>query len=100
MGLLTFFLLSYYPFKRRAGSVMVFFMLGYGIHRFLNEMLRTDNDPVALGMTLSQNISLIVIAAGVVLGLIVWKKGPSMPAPASLSSGDSSGIAFPGVTGA
>lgn len=74
MVLLVFFLLSYYPFKRRDGELMVFLMLGYGVHRFLNEMLRTDTDPVAFGLTLSQNISLGVLAFGVVLGVLVWRR--------------------------
>ncbi len=69
MLLVFFLLLAYYPFRRQPGSVMVLFMLCYGVHRFLNEMLRTDTDPVALNMTLSQNISVLVLAAGVVLGL-------------------------------
>ena len=76
MVLLLFFMLSYYPLKRYDGSVMVFFMLGYGVHRFLNEMLRTDTDPVAFNMTLSQNISIVVLIAGLVLGAIVWRRGP------------------------
>jgi phosphatidylglycerol---prolipoprotein diacylglyceryl transferase len=84
MVLLAFFLLSYYPFKRHDGSLMVLFMLGYAVHRFLNEMLRTDTDPVAFNMTLSQNISILVLIAGVVLGIVVWTrsqpKGPACPA--------------------
>lgn len=86
MLLLVFFLLAYYPFKCHDGSVMVLFMLGYGVHRFLNEMLRTDTDPVAFGMTLSQNISILVIAAGVVLGLIVLSKGPGGPVGTTATS--------------
>ncbi len=76
MVLLLFFLLSYYPLKRYDGSVMVFFMLGYGVHRFLNEMLRTDTEPVAFNMTLSQNISIVVLIAALILGVIVWRRGP------------------------
>jgi phosphatidylglycerol:prolipoprotein diacylglycerol transferase len=84
MILLTFLLLAYYPFKRHDGSLMVLFMLGYAVHRFLNEMLRTDTDPVAFNMTLSQNISILVLAAGILLGIVVWSrpppKGPETPA--------------------
>jgi phosphatidylglycerol:prolipoprotein diacylglycerol transferase len=74
--LLLFFLLSYYPFKTRDGMVMALFMLGYGVHRFLNEMLRTDTEIVALGMTFSQNISLFVIAAALVLALLARPRVP------------------------
>jgi phosphatidylglycerol---prolipoprotein diacylglyceryl transferase len=67
MILLLFFLLSYYPFKKSDGSVMVLFMIGYGVHRFLNVMLRTDTDPVAFNMTLSQNISILVLIGAVAI---------------------------------
>lgn len=92
-ALLLFFLLSYYPYKKRDGSVMVFFMIGYGTHRFLNEMLRKDTDPVGFGMTLSQNISILVLLAAAVLAYFVWRRksepppmpGGTMPrTPASL----------------
>ncbi len=76
MALLLFFLLSYYPYKKYDGSVMVFFMYGYGMHRFLNEMLRTDTEKVAFDMTLSQNVSLIVLLAATVLAVAVWRRGP------------------------
>lgn len=74
MCLLLFFLLSYHPFKRHDGELLVFLMFGYGVHRFLNEMLRTDTDPVAFGLTLSQNISIGILAVGVVLAVMVWRR--------------------------
>ena len=76
MCLLLFFLLSYYPYKRRDGEVLVLLMLGYGVHRFLNEMLRTDTEPVAFGLTLSQNVSIAVLAAALVLAYVVWCRPP------------------------
>jgi phosphatidylglycerol---prolipoprotein diacylglyceryl transferase len=74
---LLFFLLSYYPYKTRDGALLVLFMLGYGVHRFLNEMLRTDNKITVTGLTLSQNISIAVLAGAVVLAFFVWRR----PAP-------------------
>jgi prolipoprotein diacylglyceryltransferase len=74
MGLLFFVLLAYYPLRRRDGELMVLFMLSYAVHRFFNEMLRTDTDPVAFGMTLSQNVSVLVFAGGLLLGWILWRK--------------------------
>jgi phosphatidylglycerol:prolipoprotein diacylglycerol transferase len=74
MALLLFLLLSYYPFKTHDGAVMVLFMLGYGVHRFVNEMLRTDTEIVAFGMTLSQNISVVVLLAAAVLAILVWRR--------------------------
>jgi phosphatidylglycerol:prolipoprotein diacylglycerol transferase len=72
--------LSYYPFKRRDGSVMVLFMVGYAVHRFLNEMLRTDTEKVAFNMTLSQNISIVVLIAAAILAVAVWRRGPRIEA--------------------
>jgi phosphatidylglycerol:prolipoprotein diacylglycerol transferase len=74
MALLCLLMLAYMPFRRRDGEVMVLFMLCYAVHRFLNEMLRTDTDKVAFDMTLSQNISILVFASGLVLALILWRR--------------------------
>lgn len=85
-GLLFFVLLFYFPMRRHDGAVMVLFMLGYAVHRFLNEMLRTDTDPVAFGLTLSQNVSVLVLAAAVLLGLWVRVRPirPSGPQPKAM----------------
>jgi len=74
MCLLLFFLLSYHPFRKHDGELMVLLMLCYGVHRFLNEMLRTDTDPVAFGLTLSQNISIVILIVGAILGVVVWRR--------------------------
>jgi phosphatidylglycerol---prolipoprotein diacylglyceryl transferase len=83
MVLLMFFLLSYYPFKTRDGSVMVFLMVGYAVHRFLNEMLRVDNDVVALGMTFSQLVSILVLVAAGILAYFVWRPGSAVATPSN-----------------
>jgi phosphatidylglycerol---prolipoprotein diacylglyceryl transferase len=72
MALLFLLLMAYLPFRRHDGEAMVLFMLGYAVHRFLNECLRDDTKPVAFGMTLSQNVSVVVFAAGILLGLWIW----------------------------
>jgi phosphatidylglycerol:prolipoprotein diacylglycerol transferase len=83
--LLLFLLLTaYFPFRRREGEVMILFMLGYSVHRFLNEMLRNDTDPVAFGMTLSQNGSILVYAAALVLAYWLWRS-PQRLAPPHLA---------------
>jgi len=79
MVLLMFVLLAYFPLRRYEGSVMVAWMYAYGVHRFLNEMLRTDTDPVAFGMTLSQNISIVILICATVLLLIVRSRPPIGP---------------------
>ena len=73
MILLVFFLASIFPYNRVDGLLMVLFMVGYAVHRFLNEMLRTDTDPVALGMTLSQNISILLMIGAAIYGVAVWR---------------------------
>jgi phosphatidylglycerol:prolipoprotein diacylglycerol transferase len=74
MALLVAVLLFYYPLKKYDGSVLVLFMIGYAVHRFLNEMLRTE--PVeAFGMTLSENLSIVVLAAAFVLMFLARRQG-------------------------
>jgi phosphatidylglycerol---prolipoprotein diacylglyceryl transferase len=73
MILLVFLLVSIHPFNKVDGLLMVIFMVGYAVHRFLNESLRNDTDPVAFGMTLSQNISILLLTGAAVLGFFVWR---------------------------
>jgi phosphatidylglycerol:prolipoprotein diacylglycerol transferase len=80
-ALLLFFLLSYYPYKQRDGSLMVLFMFGYGIHRFLNEFLRADNEIVGFGMTFSQNISVLAVIAATILAVIISRRSNVVPNP-------------------
>lgn len=85
MVLLLFFLISIFPYRPFDGSVMAIFMAGYGVHRFLNEMLRTDTPAVALGMTFSQNVSILVVVGAIVLAVAGWmrqRKGPESAAVA------------------
>jgi phosphatidylglycerol:prolipoprotein diacylglycerol transferase len=71
--LLLFFLLSYFPYRRADGELMVIVMFGYSVHRFLNEMLRSDNEVYADGLTLSQNTSILVFAAAIVLAIAAYR---------------------------
>lgn len=95
MALLLFLLLCYHPYRLRDGSVMVLMMFGYAIHRFLNEMLRVDNEEAAFGMTLSQNISVAVFAAALVLAIIVWRRPPPITLAPTISSLPPSPEQFP-----
>jgi prolipoprotein diacylglyceryltransferase len=86
MLLLFFLLTAYYPFRRHDGEVMVLFMIAYSLHRFLNEMLRSDTDPIGTtGMTLSQNGSIIIFVAGVLLAIWLWRKPVQYPATSATS---------------
>ena len=42
MVLLILLLLAYYPYRRHDGQLMVLLMLGYAVHRFINESLRIE----------------------------------------------------------
>jgi phosphatidylglycerol---prolipoprotein diacylglyceryl transferase len=85
MALLLFFLLSYYPYKAHDGELMVFMMVGYAVHRFLNEMLRTDNEITVTGLTLSQNISIGILLGAMVLAFFVYRRPRQPVAPAALA---------------
>src|SRR5437763_276455 len=45
MVLLFLLLLAYEPFRRHDGQVMAVLMMGYALHRYLNEILRDDPRP-------------------------------------------------------
>lgn len=61
-------LCAYYPLRRRDGEVFGLFMLTYPITRFLIEYLRNDEMALQFGMTISQLISIVIFAGG----LIYW----------------------------
>lgn len=76
MGLLILFLLAYYPFRRHDGQLMVVLMLGYAVHRFINESLRIEPS-IGLGLTLSQWGSVVIFVAAVGIELYLWRVMPS-----------------------
>jgi prolipoprotein diacylglyceryltransferase len=69
MALLCFLLLAFYPYRRHYGQVFVLLMIGYAFHRFFNEMLRNDTDPVIWKLTLSQVGSIAVLLGAIGLEL-------------------------------
>jgi prolipoprotein diacylglyceryltransferase len=66
MILLFLLLLAYAPFRTRDGQLMALLMLGYGMHRYLNELLRNDPRPEGF----ESYGSVILIAGGI--GMWVW----------------------------
>ena len=65
-GLVLLALVSaYYPLRRRDGEVLALLAVTYPITRFLIERLRNDEGAFFAGMTISQNISVLIFAAGV-----------------------------------
>lgn len=68
--LLCGLLLAYGPLKRRDGEVLALFLTLYAITRFLLEILRDDEPAIfRTGLTISQNVSLLVLAVAVGLWL-------------------------------
>lgn len=88
MVLLLFVLLTFYPFRRYHGQVFVVLMIGYAIHRFFNETLRDDTDPVLWRLTLSQVGSIVVFLGGLALnGALRRVSSPVNHEPASGQNG-------------
>jgi phosphatidylglycerol:prolipoprotein diacylglycerol transferase len=54
---------AFYPLRRRDGEVMGVLMVAYPITRFLIEYLRNDEGVFYAGLTISQNISLLLLLA-------------------------------------
>jgi hypothetical protein len=76
MFLLLLVLLAYEPFRRNPGQVMAVLMVGYGIHRSLNELLRDDPRPVSLELLGSA----VLIVAGLGLWVVLSRMAPVPPA--------------------
>jgi prolipoprotein diacylglyceryltransferase len=78
MVLLLLLLLAYEPFRRRDGQVMALMMIGYAVHRYLNEILRDDPRPVGP----ERYTSVFLFAAGLALWLWLQFKPASKQAEA------------------
>ena len=72
--LLCFFLLAFEPFSRHDGMTFAILLTIYPITRFLLEIIRTDESAVfGTGLSISQNVSLLVLAAIAVIWYFVLK---------------------------
>src|SRR5207245_2884095 len=76
MVLLILVLLAFHPLRRHDGEVMVLLMVGYALHRFINESIRVE-PTYAMGLTLSQWGSVVILAAAVGLEILLWRIMPS-----------------------
>jgi len=76
----TIFLLLTWWFgrRKRRGELFAMFAALYGVARFTLESFRADNAPIFMGMTLSQSISVVIFAAGIVL--LIWLRSGRSPA--------------------
>jgi hypothetical protein len=77
MLLLILVLLAYYPYRRHDGQLMVILMIGYAIHRFINESLRIEPVLGESGLTLSQWGSVVILAGAIGIELYLWRVMPS-----------------------
>jgi phosphatidylglycerol:prolipoprotein diacylglycerol transferase len=76
-AMLAWLLWEYYPFRKRDGQVVTLMLLLHPIDRFLLEIIRIDELPVfGTGMSISQNISLVLFA----LALVQWVRLQRRPA--------------------
>jgi phosphatidylglycerol:prolipoprotein diacylglycerol transferase len=76
--LIALFLLAWYPFRRHDGELVALMLTIYPIMRFLEETIRTDESPVfGTGMSISQNVSILMLAAAVALWIYVLR-GPRL----------------------
>jgi phosphatidylglycerol---prolipoprotein diacylglyceryl transferase len=71
--ILVLLLTAYYPLRRRDGEVMGLLMITYPITRFLIEHLRNDEGVFYAGLTISQNISLALLAGGLLFWFYLWQ---------------------------
>jgi prolipoprotein diacylglyceryltransferase len=86
MGLLLLVLLAYEPFRRNPGQVAAVLLAGYGLHRFLNELLRDDPRPEGF----ERYGSVLCVLIGAVLWFVLQYRNPASsrgaattPAPVS-----------------
>ncbi|HEY7310415.1 MAG TPA: prolipoprotein diacylglyceryl transferase family protein [Gemmataceae bacterium] len=63
MFLMFLVLMAYYPLRRHDGQVIAVLMVGYGIHRYLNELLRDDPRPKGF----ESYTSVFLVVAGIAL---------------------------------
>jgi phosphatidylglycerol:prolipoprotein diacylglycerol transferase len=83
--LLCLFLLAYYPYRTRDGEVTALTMTLHPISRFLIEIIRVDEQPVfSTPWSISQNISVLILAAAVCLWIYVWRQPRGVAWPAAL----------------
>ena len=76
MVLLFLVLSAYYPFRRHDGQVMALMMVGYSMHRYVNELLRADQRPVGFEAW----TSVVLFAAGVAAVAVAGASASEVPA--------------------
>jgi phosphatidylglycerol:prolipoprotein diacylglycerol transferase len=74
-AVLCLFLWAYYPFRQHEGEVTALMLSIYPVTRFLLEIIRVDESAVfRTGLSISQNVSLLMLAAVVPLWWYVLRR--------------------------
>jgi phosphatidylglycerol:prolipoprotein diacylglycerol transferase len=77
--LICLLLLAYGPFRRRDGELWTLMLTVYAVTRFLEEIVRTDEAPIlGTGMTISQNVSLLLLLAAMGMWVYVLRRPPGL----------------------
>ncbi|NLX96133.1 MAG: PDZ domain-containing protein [Rhodopirellula sp.] len=87
--LLCLFLIAYAPFRRRDGELFALLLTLYPISRFILEIIRTDESSIfGTGLSISQNVSLLVLVAAVGVWFYVLRRpaGTAFPRYGSATS--------------
>lgn len=70
--ILCLLLIAYAPFRTRDGQVFALFLSVYPVTRFLLEMIRNDESAIfGTGLTISQNVSLVLLAAAGIFWIVL-----------------------------
>ena len=90
-ALLCLLLWAYYPFRRRDGQVFAAVLVLYPVTRFLLELVRTDEPGrFGTGLSISQIVSLGLIAIAAAVWAHVLRQPPGSALPIAYDSYDSS----------
>ena len=74
-GLLAWLLWSFFPFRTRDGQVVALLLTLYPVSRFLLEIIRIDESAVfGTGLSISQNISVALLAGAALLWVWLWRQ--------------------------
>jgi phosphatidylglycerol---prolipoprotein diacylglyceryl transferase len=103
-------LLAFLPLRRRQGEAMALLMVFYALTRWLIEALRFDEPAIFAGMTLSQNISVVLLVCGILLWVVrrrstekvqrrAWPSGGAGAAPFRSGALASDSVPPPGRAG-
>ena len=82
-ALIAWLLWAFFPFRSRDGEVVALMLTVYPISRFLLEMIRTDEIIFfGTGMSISQNLSVVLIVAALIGWGVLRTKPPQLALPA------------------